>query len=60
MKISFKGIVIGGITDVVLSGILGIPFSIYVIASRGLASLPKDQLGSAVAAFKGSESLAEN
>lgn len=50
MKISFKGIVIGGITDVVLSGILGIPFSLYVITSRGLLNLPKDQLGTAVVA----------
>lgn len=45
MKVSFKGIAIGGITDVVLSGILGIPLSIYVISTQGLLGLPKDQLG---------------
>lgn len=48
MKVSFKGIAIGGITDVTLSSILGIPFSIYVIASSGLSKLPKDQLSASV------------
>lgn len=48
MKISLKGVVGGGVTDVVLSGLLGIPLSIYVIASSGLSQAPKDQLGIAV------------
>ena len=48
MKLSIKGIVGGGVTDVVLSILLGIPLSIYVVASRGLTQTPKDQLGAAV------------
>lgn len=48
MKFSIKGVVIGGVADVVLSGLLGIPFTIYVIANMGLSSQPKDQLSAAV------------
>jgi hypothetical protein len=48
--ISVLAVIIGGVTDVALSGVLGIPFTIYVISSRGLTHAPKEQLQSAVVA----------
>jgi len=46
--ISLLAIVVGGVSDVVLSSVLGIPFGIYVVTSRGLSQLPRGQLGSAL------------
>jgi hypothetical protein len=48
--ISALAIVVGGVCDVVLSGILGVPLVIYTVSSRGLAHIPKDQLQAAVTA----------
>jgi hypothetical protein len=53
--ISVVAIVVGGVADTVLSALLGIPFVIYIIASRGLSHVPKDQLQSAVLAAIHSE-----
>ncbi len=36
MKLSSKGIVIGGLVDVVLSVVLGVALAVYVVLSRGL------------------------
>jgi hypothetical protein len=47
-SISIRAIVIGGISDIVLSNLFGIPLAIYVIASGGLGHLPKDQLQGAL------------
>ena len=47
-KVSIRGVVIGGVVDVILSGILGIPLIIYVLATRGLAGLPKTEMQRAV------------
>jgi hypothetical protein len=56
--ISALAILIGGGSDVVLSGVLGVPLVIYVISSRGLSQLPKEQLqGAAVAAIHGAPAL---
>ena len=49
-QLSAKGILIGGLTDVVLSGILGIPLTIYVIASRNLSLLNRERMQAAVIA----------
>ena len=46
--ISLLAIIVGGVSDVVLSSVLGIPLGIYVISSRGLAHLPRDQLQAAL------------
>src|SRR4051812_13143051 len=43
-----KAIIVGGITDVGLSMLLGIPFSIYVASSRGLRELPARQMSTAI------------
>lgn len=43
-KLSVKGALIGGVLDVVASGILGVPLVMYVIASRNLVGLPPEQL----------------
>jgi len=37
MKLSPKGIVIGGLVDVALSVVIGVALSLYVVVSRGLA-----------------------
>jgi hypothetical protein len=43
-RISFKGVVLGSITDIVATNILAIPLIVYITATRHLASIPKDQL----------------
>ena len=51
-KISIKGIAIGGLLDVVLTNILALPLSMYVVVSSNVLSLPKAQQGGAmIAAF---------
>lgn len=47
-KISLKGVVIGGITDIVATNILAIPLIAYVIAAFGLSHLPPDQMSIAI------------
>jgi len=42
-KISIKGILIGGLTDIISSSLLGIPFVVYVMFSNGLAHSPQAQ-----------------
>ena len=49
-RVSLKGVLIGGIVDVVSSSLLGIPFVIYAMSHLDLAHTPKDQLGSAILA----------
>jgi hypothetical protein len=49
-KIHPKAIVVGGVTDVVLSMLVGIPFTNYVIESRGLSELPAGEVTPAVLA----------
>ena len=50
VKISLKGILIGGIVDVLSSSIMGIPLAVYAMSKVDLAHTPKEQLGSAIAA----------
>lgn len=50
VKISLKGVLIGGIVDVLSSFLLGLPFGIYAMLKVDLAHTPKEQLGSAIAA----------
>lgn len=50
MKISLKGVLIGGIVDVLSSSLLGVPLAIYAVSKVDLAHTPREQLGSAVAA----------
>ena len=47
-KLSFKGIIIGGIADVVLTSILGIPLTIYIISTLNLSHTPQDQISSVI------------
>ena len=46
--LSFKGILIGGIVDVGLSFVLGIPLSVYVILKVASLHLPKAQIHDAI------------
>jgi hypothetical protein len=48
-KISVKGVVVGGVTDIVATVILTIPLVIYLIATE-LAGTPKDPLQAAIMA----------
>jgi hypothetical protein len=48
VKPSPKAIILGGITDVVLSVILGIPFTIYVINKLDQGNLPPEKLSAEV------------
>lgn len=50
MKISLKGVLIGGIVDVLSSSLLGVPLAIYAVSKIDLAHTPKEQLGSAISA----------
>jgi len=48
--VSIKGVLVGGITDILSSFILGIPIAIYAISQIDRTHIPKDQINSAVAA----------
>jgi TRAP-type C4-dicarboxylate transport system permease large subunit len=48
--ISIKAVFFGGVTDIVVSTVLGIPLGIYVVATHGLNNLHKDALREAVVA----------
>ena len=50
MKISLKGVLIGGIVDVLSSSLLGVPLAIYAVSKIDLAHTPSEQLSSAIAA----------
>ena len=47
-KISIKGVLLGGITDVLNTNILAIPLIIYVMAKMDWSHTPKDQLNAAI------------
>jgi hypothetical protein len=48
--ISIKGVVIGGIVDVVTSVVLGVPFALYAVSKLDLSNIPKDRVESAISA----------
>ncbi len=50
VKVSLKGVLIGGIVDVVSSSLMGIPLAVYALSKVDLAHTPKEQLGSAIVA----------
>jgi len=50
MKVSIKGVVIGGIVDILTSVILGLPFAIYAMSKVDLSRIPSDQASGAVTA----------
>jgi putative membrane protein (TIGR04086 family) len=47
-KISVKGVLIGGIVDVVSSTLLGIPLAVYALSKVDMTHTPNDQLGAAI------------
>ena len=49
-RVSVKGLLVGGVLDIVLSMILGIPLAIYAMATAHLPQMPPDQLSKALAA----------
>jgi hypothetical protein len=50
VKVSPKGVLIGGVVDVLSSSLMGVPLAIYALSKVDLAHTPKDQLGPAIAA----------
>jgi hypothetical protein len=42
-RISIKGVLLGGVVDVLSSVLLGIPFAVYAVLRINLAHVPKDQ-----------------
>jgi len=56
-KVSIKGVLIGGIVDIVMSVVLGIPFAIHAMSKLDLAHTPKDQIGSSITAVIHSQIL---
>jgi uncharacterized membrane protein YfcA len=50
VKISFKGVLIGGIVDISSSFLMGLPLAIYAVSKVDLAHTQKDQLGPAITA----------
>ena len=51
MRISIKGVLIGGIVDVVTSGVLGLPFAIYAMSRVDVSNTPSSQVSKAVTTF---------
>jgi putative membrane protein (TIGR04086 family) len=49
-KLSIKGVLVGGITDIGATFVLGIPLGIYVVSKLDLAHIPQDKLAAAVSA----------
>jgi nitrate/nitrite transporter NarK len=47
-KISLNAVLAGGITDLLVTNLLGIPFVAFVVVNAGLARLPKDQVQAAL------------
>ena len=49
-KVSVKGVLIGGIVDVVASVVLGLPFAFYTMSKLDLSNTPKEGIESTVTA----------
>lgn len=47
-KLSFLGVFVGGVVDVLGTSIMGLPFMVYVVASSGLAHASPDRITDAV------------
>jgi len=43
-RVSLKGVVIGSVTDIVTTSLLTVLLAIYVIVTRNLLGIPKDQV----------------
>jgi len=50
-RISFVGVIVGGISDIVLTGILSMPVFVYALVSSGLVAVPRAQQDSALLAL---------
>ncbi len=46
-RVSVKAVLIGAVVDIVATNMLSIPLMFYVVASRHLAALPKEQVSKA-------------
>ena len=57
-RISIEAVLIGAIVDIVSTNILSIPLMVYVVATRHLTALPKEQISKAfLEAMQGDPSL---
>jgi hypothetical protein len=49
-RISIKGVLVGGIVDIVSSVVLGLPFALYTMLTLDLSNVPKDRVESTLTA----------
>lgn len=49
-RISIKGVLIGGIVDIVSSVLIGLPFALYTAFTVDLSNVPKDRVESTISA----------
>lgn len=56
-RISVKGVLLGGVVDVVTSFLLGIPFAIYAVTKVSVANIPKAQVAAALKAVNQGNAL---
>ena len=49
-RISVKGVLVGGIVDIVSSVVLALPFALYTVLKLDLSNIPKDRVESTVTA----------
>jgi hypothetical protein len=49
--VSVRGVLIGGVVDVITSMMLGIPFALYALFRIDVAHLPPNKIGSAMVEF---------
>jgi fructose-specific phosphotransferase system IIC component len=49
-KVSVKGVLIGGVVDVVTSVVLDFPFAFYIMSKLDLSRVPKNQIGARITA----------
>ena len=56
-KVSIKGVLVGGIVDIIATNLLMIPFIIYVMVKYGLLHTPKPDVQTFTAVIHGNPSL---
>ena len=47
-KISVKGVLVGGIVDIVSTVVLGLPFALYTVLKLDLSNIPKKRIESTI------------
>ena len=48
MRVGIWGVLVGGVVDIVSTGVFGVPYTVYVMATYNLLHLPPNQVQSAL------------